>query len=301
MPPSSALQLPDTPLDTAHFYAIVFNKPVFPVRVIVINGAAKKCPAIAKRDGGNGHKDATTDWDQIAQWWGPRGKYRDALIGMPTGLASCILILDIDVKADRSGFDTLADLGKTDLPETPMVHTRSGGLHLWFTYDGKIEIRNSAGIHGLGPGLDIRGEGGWVVLPGANSGYTWDAHWHLDTVTPIPAPAWLGHRSKPQRRYHGDTRRWTPQTILAEACTNIRTAPEGSKHEILNREVYCVATLAAAGALKESEAHHALGIATAALIAHSGCNAEQTWRFFDKAWSDGLAAPRRLRTGKAWR
>jgi DNA topoisomerase VI subunit B len=34
---------------------------------------------------------------------------------------------------------------------------------------------------------------------------------------------------------------------------------------------------------------------------HSTCNAEQTWKFFDKAWSDGLAAPRRLRTGRARR
>ena len=43
--------------------------------------------------------------------------------------------------------------------------TRSGGEHVYFAYDGKPQIRNSEGKYGLAPGADIRGDGGWVVLP----------------------------------------------------------------------------------------------------------------------------------------
>jgi hypothetical protein len=77
------MQLPDTAADTAMFYSVVFALPVFPIRVIIIDGAARKCPAIPKREGGRGHKDATRDWRIIEHWWG--GKYRDALIGWRPG------------------------------------------------------------------------------------------------------------------------------------------------------------------------------------------------------------------------
>src|SRR6516165_1844652 len=62
-----------------------------------------------------------------------------------------------------------------------------------------IEIRNSVGKHGLGPGLDVRGQGGYAVVPCPGSGYRWDPHCNFDTVPPHPAPAWLGHRQKQSR------------------------------------------------------------------------------------------------------
>jgi hypothetical protein len=164
-----------TPLAAALDYAVRFNLPVFPVTV---TASGHKCPAIPKREGGAGHKDATTNRDQIAAWWG--GKYRNALIGMPAGLASRIVILDLDCKDGKNGFHLLADHYELyDLPETPRVFTRTGGEHVWFAYDGKVEIRNSEGRYGLGPGGDIRGEGGWVVLPGPRSGYTWHSRFNL--------------------------------------------------------------------------------------------------------------------------
>jgi hypothetical protein len=70
---------------------------------------------------------------------------------------------------------TLADLGGAILPDTPISHTPSGGVHVGFARTD-LEIRNSAGKHGLGVGLDIRGDSGQAVLPSANSGYWWDPH-----------------------------------------------------------------------------------------------------------------------------
>jgi bifunctional DNA primase/polymerase-like protein len=71
---------------------------------------------------------ATIDAEEIGQWW---KRWPDALPGMPTGKRSGLVVLDIDVKSAESfGFDTLADLGLAILPNTPLAHTRSGGLHV---------------------------------------------------------------------------------------------------------------------------------------------------------------------------
>ena len=63
-------------------------------------------------------------------------------------------MLDIDIKDDRrNGFDALADLGYSILPDTPMAHIGSAGLHLYFS-PGSHDIRNTNGERGRvsGPG-----------------------------------------------------------------------------------------------------------------------------------------------------
>jgi hypothetical protein len=283
------MQLPDLPLDCAHFYATVFDLPVFPV---IVTASGHKCPAIPKREGGNGHKDATTNWDQIAAWWD--GKYRDALIGMPTGLASRIVILDLDCKRpDANGFHTLADYyALYDLPETPRVFTRSSGEHVWFRYDGKPEIRNSEGRYGIGPGADIRGEGGWAVLPGAGSGYDWHSKFNLDTVTPLPVPSWLGHKqAKPHKTLAGSERHGSFDPLRAlQTCANAIAAATESKWRTLRAESFIAATLVRDGFLAESVVRRALDPALAAM-ARRAANVEHMYRGFEDAFADGLAAP----------
>jgi hypothetical protein len=116
------------------------------------------------------------------------------LIGSPTGRLTGFVVLDVDSKrAGATGFDTLAELGFAMLPETPMAHTASGGLHLYFEPPDRIEIRNTAGAYGagIGPQLDWRGEGGSIILPSPDSGYVWDPHWNFETTILAPVPAVL--------------------------------------------------------------------------------------------------------------
>jgi hypothetical protein len=58
-------------------------------------------------------------------------------------------------------------------------------MHAFFGYPAEQEVRNSAGK--LGPGLDVRGEGGYVVVPPSRTrgAYEW-----LDRA-PLAAPSWL--------------------------------------------------------------------------------------------------------------
>ncbi len=106
-----------------------------------------------------GHLDATTDPEQIRAWW---TRWPTANIGIPTGERSGILALDVDL--DKGGFESLEALtGEASLPDTYTVRTGGGGAHFYFSYPPGSNVRNSAGK--LAPGLDIRGEGGYVIAP----------------------------------------------------------------------------------------------------------------------------------------
>ncbi len=132
-------------LRAALAYAQRFGWPVFPCR------ARDKRPLSE-----HGMRDATKDPKVIALWW---KTWPDANIGIPTGSASGFDVLDVDPR--HGGDESLAELegahGK--LPETVEALTGGGGRHILFKHrDG---IRNSTGRH---PGLDVRGEGGYIVV-----------------------------------------------------------------------------------------------------------------------------------------
>ena len=105
----------------------------------------------------------TTDTDTITAWWTATP---DHGIGILTGPESGIFVLDVDVADGKAGDDTLHDLERTHgaLPATFTVQTGSGGRHHYFAWPDGADIRNSAS-GALGPGLDIRGAGGFVVAP----------------------------------------------------------------------------------------------------------------------------------------
>ena len=145
--------------------------PVFPCRV------KDKSPLVA-----GGFKAASTDHEQIRSWW---NKWPDALIGMPTGKETGIFALDIDldpargIDGEKSLSALAAQYGK--LPETKEIRTRRGGRHLYFSMEPGI--CNSTGKYGSG--LDVRGEGGYVIVP-PSPGYTF-----IGNADPAKAPEWL--------------------------------------------------------------------------------------------------------------
>lgn len=173
------IPLDDTVHQWAHAYADLG------LRVLPIKPGEKRPPMSAWQDA------ATTDPATIDAWW--TGLYRDHGIGIATGRSSAIFVLDVDVADGKTGDETLADLEAAygPLPDTPTVITGSGGRHYYFHHPLDRTIRNDAGKR-LGPGLDIRGEGGQVVAPptvGRLQRYEWE-------VSPLEhpiahAPGWL--------------------------------------------------------------------------------------------------------------
>lgn len=168
--------------------------PVFPIHSATGVGACS-CGIPACRNTGkhpripNGLHGSTRDTDQIAAWW---RTWSDANIGVVTGAISDLWVLDID--PDAEGLENLERLEDQHalVPPTWCVETGGDGLHLWFRLGGAT-IRNS--VSRIGPGLDVRGERGYVIVPPSNhcsgQSYRWAEGWHPTQFDLIPAPTWL--------------------------------------------------------------------------------------------------------------
>lgn len=152
-------------------------------RVLPIKPGEKRPPMSAWQNA------ATSNEATIENWF--TGLYADHGVGIATG--GRLFALDVDVSGDKQGDESLADLelryGR--LPETATVLTGSGGQHRYFLAPEGVTIRNNASTT-LGPGLDIRGEGGQCVAPPTihpnGNAYEWDGG---DVGTVADAPAWL--------------------------------------------------------------------------------------------------------------
>ena len=158
--------------EAALAYASKLNLPVFPCK------ARGKEPITR-----NGHKDATTDSDQIKRWW---SKTPHANIGIPTGKRSGFDVLDIDPR--NGGDESLVELERRygKLPSTPIALTGGGGHHVFFASDDRI--RNA--VNGL-PGVDTRGEGGYVITPPSVHATGRLYEWHPEArITDIQLALW---------------------------------------------------------------------------------------------------------------
>jgi len=133
---------------------------------------------------GKGVKDASTDLSRIERWW---KKNPDANVGVATG--NGLRVLDVD---PRNGGDaTLAKLVAVHgpLPKTVTIETGGGGQHYYFRVPPGAP--NSCGI--VGPGLDIKGEGGYVVAAGSvhASGAKYRYRVSFNKAEIAGLPAWL--------------------------------------------------------------------------------------------------------------
>ena len=144
---------PASDLEIVIAFVEEFGVPVFPCR------PNDKRPATA-----NGFKDATREVAQIRRW---ASEYRTCNWGMPTGAVSGIVAIDIDNRPaqDKHGDETLAKIVRQHgpLPDTATVLTPSGGQHLWFRVPHGLSL--SSGTEKLGDGLDVKAEGGYVLIP----------------------------------------------------------------------------------------------------------------------------------------
>ncbi|HET6414326.1 MAG TPA: bifunctional DNA primase/polymerase [Anaeromyxobacter sp.] len=88
-----------------------------------------------------------------------------AMIGVVTG--NGLICIDIDCKGGIDGRATLSELelreGLSELPDTVRDRTPTGGEHRFYKVPTTVRIPNSS--NRLGPGLDVRGENGFVVVP----------------------------------------------------------------------------------------------------------------------------------------
>lgn len=109
----------------------------------------------------NGFHDATTDARQIDSWWRARP---GANIGMPTGRASGVVVVDVDVHGPVNGYGSMRRAEQAGLVDGWMflVATPSGGTHAYYPALPAEEQRSWQAARA---GVDFRGDGGYIVLP----------------------------------------------------------------------------------------------------------------------------------------
>src|SRR5215472_9095936 len=214
----------------------------------------------------HGFKDATTDEAQIRAWW---GKWPNAMIATPTGPASGVWDLDPDVDPVKQ-LDGIAALNQLvaqhgPLPQTLTSITPRGGKHLFFAWDPNVDIRNSESK--VGPGIDVRGNGGYVILPPSRNAtggtYQWDPS---SPRTFAPAPPWLVMLAKAKKigAY--------AKAALEGECKEVAAALPGTRNSTLNRAAFNLGQLIGGNALDEQDVRDRLFEAaeTCQLVADDG-------------------------------
>ena len=160
----------------------------------------------------HGFHDATTDPDRVAAWW---RQHPTANIGVPTGAASGVVVVDVDVHGPLNGFDAFGRAHEAGLVDgwQLLVSTPSGGMHAYYpATPGGGQRSWQAGR----AGIDFRGDGGYIVAPpstvagdGGSVSYrvrqistghvsTLDSDRLRDFLDPQPAPA-----PRPAGQVHG--------------------------------------------------------------------------------------------------
>ena len=202
----------------------------------------------------NGLHDATSDPAQVMAWW---AKWPEANIGVRTG--DGMFVVDVDGEA---GWEFLKE---RELPVTKMVRT-GRGVHLWFWVPDGVTVRNRSKV---GPELDVRGDGGYVLAPpsehASGAVYEW-----VDEAVPIAdAPAWLVELVR-ERPYEAPPKPIvptirTPESVeaYARAALNgevqrVLDAGDGAQNDTLNTAAFALGQLVGAGALPESVVVRAL-------------------------------------------
>lgn len=119
--------------------------------------------------------------------WGQMYPYMN--IGVATGAESNLVVVDLD----EGGWESFKKLEQRHgkVPPTVTAQTGSGGYHLYFSYPEYRKIGNGVKVQ---PGIDVRGEGGQVVIPPSQSGrgfYSWCEGLSPFDIAPIEMPDWL--------------------------------------------------------------------------------------------------------------
>lgn len=126
-----------------HEAALAYARQGVPIFPLVVGGKEPACL--------HSFDDASTDERQIDEWWNAA----DYNIGCSPGAIGCF-VFDFDMKG--GGLATLRMLEAVHEVSAVRVRTPSGGLHVWWRGNSYNPVRKL-------PGMDIRGDRGYVLLP----------------------------------------------------------------------------------------------------------------------------------------
>ncbi|GIG02525.1 bifunctional DNA primase/polymerase [Catellatospora citrea] len=215
----------------------------------------------------HGFYAAMTDPHRIAAMLAavPRG-----LLAIRTGVASGLVVIDVDPR--HGGTPSLQALIARGLtPPTRYVRTGDNGLHLYYRHPGGITIPGDQGKR-LGPGIDVKADGGYVVAPPSRHPVTGRPYQWADQATRVEeaAPALVAacvaevRRRAPVRPagHHQPPRSGGaasfPDRLMTALAARIHQAPQGKRRVTLFGCARGAARMVAAGQMTSTDAYDAL-------------------------------------------
>jgi hypothetical protein len=195
------------------------------------------------------------DWDEVDRylhsWWGNE----DHGLGVVTGAVSEIVVVDVDSDDARELVERTCGWPRTVTTKT------AKGAHLWFRHPGEA-TRN--GVRRAESALDVRGDGGYVVVPPSVHPSGFEYRWTVSPFTfsggmwpPIVLPDELHQLLWPARKL---TPTGAAPTILTDGYVRaaferevaaVRSASSGARNDTLNRSVFAVWRFVTQGRLDE--------------------------------------------------
>lgn len=200
---------------------------------------------------------ATCDETTIRAWW---ARNPHSGIAVATGAGSGVVVIDLDGPEGRASFAALeSQHGAIGL--TPESKTARGD-HIWCAHPG-TPVKTVARV---APGVDVRGDGGFVVVPPTRhaSGveYAWLPGQRYGAIPCVAFPAWMPTEQQPatggavstapSETREADRRDAYVRAALDAESKAVRTAPEGARNVSLNRAAFKLAQFVASGALDVS-------------------------------------------------
>lgn len=195
------------------------------------------------------HAQASDD-PEVHKMWANLYRNKMTAWAVPTGPVNGILVLDIDVKGN--GYETIKQF---EIPKTLTQRTPSGGMHLIYKYptDGR-RYGNKVKFGGTLPGLDARGDGGYIIWYGG------------DDAPIIDPPTWFAEKTaevlhQPANQLALSTIKIAPEIaakIVQESLDKIREAGEGESNNVLNIESFRLGQLVASQSITRDYAFEAL-------------------------------------------
>ncbi|MFP1627340.1 bifunctional DNA primase/polymerase [Streptomyces sp. 5K101] len=199
---------------------------------------------------------ATTDRDRIERCWAVAAFN----VGIATGPAG-LVVVDLDMPKDKSCSDTpsgvttfeaLCERAGQTVPTTRTIRTARGGRHLYFLAPDGTRLHNTQ--NALGPNIDTRAWGGYVVAPGST---TPQGTYDVLTDAPVAAlPAWLLEALTPAQRPAQPARLAVPRcgsrladSVLERETAAVATATEGGRNTQLLTSARAVGRFVAWGDL----------------------------------------------------
>lgn len=229
---------------------------------------------------------ASVDEKTVKTWW---ERWPDSNVGVACG-PSGLWVIDVDDDDGR------AWVAQADLPATLSVRTGSGGEHYYFQR-GDHQLGNTAKRV---PGIDTRGDGGFVVVPPSIHPETGQAYEWKHKVRIADVPARLVEIFGQPREVQRVAAPYVPtqvpdsygQAALEGECAKVCNAPQGQRNETLNVAAFNLGTVVGAGLLPESVARSDLHAAAMA----AGLDETETLKTIDSGMRAGLGKPRQVAT-----